>query len=484
MPIDFLAHFPSKWTPDPGQVEVLNHLSENWSKFDVFVMQCPTAFGKSALAKTIMDACGSVSYINPTNQLVDQFRNHFPETPTFSRLDSYYCEDWRRSCSATRGKLGKFCPGCVCGKEMSVAKYRKGPGVYNYHIYCAQKLYREVLVADEAHNALRFIQERNAVRLFQHDLRYPSTARSNQQLLDWARSLPPNKRKLKKVALLLSALTAKEPTHIVNRTRAEFNGKGTVRGFPEMRDCIELIPADIRKAIPLLWPSEVKKIVLLSATINQRDIEDLGLGNRRVLYIECSSPIDPERRSVYLDSITPVTHENLEEATKKIAEYLDTELLPYYSGVKGIVHATYEMSLLLKKYLRSPRFMFHDSQNKSDVFEEFLSTPPESARVLIACGMSEGIDLPGDKGRFQAIAKVPWPSLENPAIAYRAEKDQDYYLWETLRTLIQMCGRICRGKNDFGYTHVLDSTALRLIQESKHLQPTYFREALQGNLPS
>ena len=70
--------------------------------------------------------------------------------------------------------------------DTSKARYGKGPGVYNYHTYIAHKLYREVLIVDEAQNLERFIQERESLRIWQHDIRYPSTAYTPEKMLAWA----------------------------------------------------------------------------------------------------------------------------------------------------------------------------------------------------------------------------------------------------------------------------------------------------------
>jgi Rad3-related DNA helicase len=92
--------------------------------------------------------------------------------------------------------------------------------------------------------------------------------------------------------------------------------------------------------------------------------------------------------------------------------------------------------------------------------------------------MYEGLDLPEDAGRFQIIAKVPWQSLASPAIKHIAELDPEAFAWETIKTLVQAAGRICRSPDDIGDTFLPDATFWRLLKESKHLFPKYFIEAL------
>lgn len=467
-------------SPRPVQREILETLDKHWDQYDVFVLVLPTASGKTAIAKSIMKAHHSVSTITPTNLLVQQFVDEFPDTATLSRLDAYQCAEWKRPCSVTRARLAKFCKGCKCGGDLAQAKYRNGPGIYNYYTYMAHRLFRKVLVVDEAHTLLSVIKDRLALKMWQHDYKYPFNAYRYEQIKDWIDSVYASgkRKKDKKLAKLKEAVTYKVPECIAERTQDEFNGKGTIRGEPEMRDLIKLTPVDITQAPPMFWPKEVEKIVLMSGTISKKDIEQLGLSRKRILYIEGKSPIHVDNRPVVVEPIVSVTHSNVDNAAEQLANYIK-EIAAHYEGQKGIVHATYKLSYLLRKHLTGPRFIFHDRDNKSERYATFRSALPGSGSVLIASGMYEGIDLPEDLGRWQIIAKVPWQSLGNPAIKHLAELDPEWFNWETIKTLVQATGRICRTPDDFGVTFIPDRTFLRLITEAKSQFPKYFLDALQ-----
>lgn len=472
--MQLLQHFPYKVIRD-FQEETLSLLEQQWDKYDVFVIVAPTAFGKSAIAKTVMSSAYSASYIVPTNQLVDQFLGTFADTPTLRRLDSYWCEKWQRSCPKTKGILKNFCNGCTCGTQVAQAKYRRGPGVYTYHAYLAHRLYRDVLIADEAHQLIPMLQSMGEVVLWQHDYKYPSSAYRPEQMLAWAEKLPPRKQSGTKMSLLLETLRSKVPTYAVSRTKRDFNGKGTKRGEPEERDCIVLTPMTAREESGKMWPREVKKIILLSATINYKDIESLGLSDRRVAYIHSPSPIPSERRPFIVDDIVSVNRSNLDYAVGVIAEYINTQLLERHRGERGLIHATYQMSELLRAKLVDSRFLFHTRENKKEVYERFLRT---EGAVLVACGMYEGIDLPDDSGRWQVITKIPWPSLGDPAVAALAERDPEWYTWQTAKTVIQAGGRVSRHEADYGVTYCLDSSFMRLYNDGQHLLPRWFVDCL------
>lgn len=476
----FLQYFPYTEYREI-QRRVLLELEKNWEDYDVFVISAPTAFGKTALSQTLINASPSTSVITPTNMLVSQYREEFPQVCTLSRLDSYTCTEWNRPCSVTRGKTGGFCKGCPASKDLARAKYRRGPGVYNYHIYSAHKIFRDTLVVDEAHNLIPVIRERHAIRLWQHDYNYPDNMYTIPQAQQFIEGLPAKKRATKKIQVLEEAVFSRKPGYVFQRSTDWFNGAGTKRGEPEERDCIKLLPVDIRGVPPMFWPRDVRKIVLLSATINHKDIQTLGLNTRKVLYIECESPIPPDCRPIVTQDLISVNRFNIVEASEMMATYIRETLAPSHPGQKGVIHATYQMAAQLYKHLGpNGRYIFHTKHNKAEQYQAFRESTPEEGKVLVACGMYEGMDLPEDLGRWQVIAKVPWPSLGNPAIRYLADRDPDWYSWEIWRIVMQACGRICRTPTDFGVTYILDSSFWRLYNKASHLIPEWYRDGLRA----
>ena len=472
--MELLKHFPYKVIRD-FQKETLSLLEEQWDRYDVFVIVAPTAFGKSAISKSILRAAHSASYINPTNQLVDQFLSTFPDTPTLRRLDSYWCEDSQLPCAKVRAIKKGFCRGCLCGTQLATAKYRRGPGVYTYHAYLAHKLYRDVLIVDEAHQLIPALRSLGEVVLWRHDHLYPSSAYRPSELLQWAERLPPKKKKTVKVEKLLETLKSRHPQYSIARATRDFNGKGTKRGEPEERDCIVMTPLEVGQEARRLWPSDVQKIILLSATIGPKDIETLGLSGRRVAYLHSPSPIPPDRRPFVVDDIVSVNRQNMDHAVDRISQYINSNLISRHAGERGLIHATYQMADMLRSKLVDSRFIFHNRENKKEKYQQYLNSKDG---ILVACGMYEGVDLPDDLGRWQVITKIPWSSLGDPAVAALAERDPEWYLWETAKTVIQAGGRVSRHESDYGVTYCLDSSFMRLYNEGSHLLPRWFLDCL------
>lgn len=483
-------HFPHDRIR-PVQEDLLATLTNSWDQYDIFVISAPVASGKSAIAKTLLDSLINAAYICPTNQLLDQFLSSYQDTRTLHRLDSYYCSYWRRPCTITRAKLGRLCKsalgedciGCrQLGLDLSSAKYKRGPLASNFHTYLAHKVERETLIVDEAHTLLPVIKDKLTTKVWQHDLHYPSNMYYYPQIEQWIAKLPEKTRKnSKKIKLIQQSIYSSKPEYVVSRGEELFNGKGTIRGEPELRDCLKLSPVDVSNAPLFFVTSSTKKIILLSATISRKDVLALGLErfSNRIAYMECASPIPIDRRPIVPLNLFPISKSN----TPELMSYISQEIIniaDQHSEEKGVVHVTYQMARELEDLLPTGRYIFHDRDNKQEVYRYFRDS--SDPLILVASGMYEGVDLPGDAGRWQVIVKVPWPSLGDPAIKYVCDEDPELYTWLTLRSLIQACGRISRHEEDFGVTIILDSTFDRLLRDSLRLKlaPTWWVEAIIG----
>ena len=218
----------------------------------------------------------------------------------------------------------------------------------------------------------------------------------------------------------------------------------------------------------------------MSATLSNKDIEYLGLDKRRVCTISCSSPILAERRPVYYEPIGSMASHSQTRNLDNLVAGIE-EVLRRHERQKGLIHVTYSLAAKLRPLLaNNPRLIWHTKEDKKKQYSKFRASRPEEGKVLMASGLYEVVDLPSDAGRFQVIAKIPWPSLGDPVTSYLTEKDQEYYSWETIKIVLQACGRICRKLDDWGITYILDSTFERLYTKNRSMFPEYFRESLKG----
>lgn len=472
-----LDYFPGE--PRPVQREALLSLEQSWNDADVFVINIPVSGGKSRIAVTIARWAWAQkrkqsAITTPTNVLVDQYKADFPKMASLKKSESYDCvnnkdkENVKMSCSDAKKYFGNCCRNCPYVKDLR--KNRAVPyGVYNNYIYMAHKLFRPVLIADEAHNLVPMIASLAEKKLWKHDYDYPDGISTYGSLLRWI-STSPRLAYDRKLQLLFKELTSGAPKYVVTRdVEASYRNSE--------RDVLKLSPIDVSDQPPTLWPKTVEKIVLLSATLGTKDVEQLGLDRRRVFYYSASSPIPARRRPVTANVGLSMAYANLEENVPKIATTIESEIARRPEQ-KGLIHATYSVAAMLKEHLsKNKRILFHDRENKMEVYQKFRELPADSGAVLVASGLYEGIDLPEDLGRFQFITKVPWPSMAEPAIKYMAETDPERYAWEAAKVVLQACGRICRTPTDYGETIILDSTFQRLYNEYQQFFPQWWRDA-------
>lgn len=489
-----LEYFPKPYKPRQVQIDCLTRIESVWYSSDVIVINLPVASGKSYIAKTILDWAGKGVITTPTNILVDQYVRDFPTLAKIYGRDSYECqEDSYSSCGSRiaayeRAKCSpKTCEGCPWLKDnRKVRSQWTQKYITNNHLYVQMAKYMPLLISDESHNLTSFLQDWHSSRIDYDKYRYPrkNSGRIDRgQLKDWLNSLQNIEKILespergqKGLVDLYRELNSDAPRYLL---REEVEEKKDGQGNKFYKNYLKLCPMDVRNMPPVLWPSgTVNKIILMSATIGPKDIEELGLSEYRVSYIEADSCIPAANRPVIYDSVGDLKASNLAQNNDIITAKI-RELAGQNPNTKGLIHATYAQAGLLESILGAdPRYKFHKAWNKKQVYQDFRAATDNS--VLVASGMYEGVDLPEDAGRWQVIAKIPWPNLGEPAVSYRASKDKDWYAWQAAKTVQQACGRICRTPTDHGSTYIIDGTFKRLYQQNQKLWPLWFRESVSG----
>lgn len=92
--------------------------------------------------------------------------------------------------------------------------------------------------------------------------------------------------------------------------------------------------------------------------------------------------------------------------------------------------------------------------------------------------MTEGYDFKDDQARWQIIAKIPYPYLGDRQVEAKKNMDPAWYDLQTIMSIVQASGRVCRSKEDHGVTYVLDSDFKSLWDKRKEMFPPWFRKAV------
>jgi Rad3-related DNA helicase len=456
-----------------GQAELLDTLEANWDKYDCFVVRAPVGFGKSPISATIqareLEAGNGCCILTPNNMLRKQYLNDYDWMQTVKSQDEYWIEKYNMTEREYRKRIYKWGPKDSEYKSDYQAVRRKGTAVVgNFYTYLAHKLQRHTLIVDEAHSLLGTLQDLAAKRIWQHEYRYPKDARTFGDLLQWV-GRNPSDSKLQRLKQILESST----TNSLLRFAVE-NHRGAAK------ECLKMIPLSVSDLPNPFWGGKVEKIILMSATIGPMDIEKMGLSSRRVFYVDVSSPIPVERRPILFQPIGNMSYSSQDENIEKLAQELLA--LADHHQTKGFVHAPYSLAKKLKPFLSSDkRFIFHGrGDDKQEKYDKFYAMPLESGAVMIGSGMHEGLDLKYGVAEWQALTKVPYPSLADPAMRHIAEEDPDYYNWYVSKDVMQASGRICRAPDDEGITYLLDSQFESWYSKYSNSLPDWFTQAVEG----
>lgn len=341
------------------------------------------------------------------------------------------------------------------------------------------------IVAHNCHQVIDIIRELSTKKWWDPVINFPTWVTNREELHKWLVQLKERGQdeyiRVHGLDFILNELEAKRPTYLISIEKEMYGGKGGSRN-KTLERLIKMVPLDLSKVPPFLWPSSVKKIVLMSGTVSIKDVEQMGLAGRRIKVLDSASPITPDRRPVYFPAeAVNMSYRQLPKNIEPMMELI-RDIAKKNHDSKGIIHTTYALNKKLQEtFGDDDRFLFHNKSNKTKMYNFFRET--EEPKILVASGMYEGIDLAGPEYRWQIIAKVPWPSLADPAIKHLAEKDPEWYTWECFKDLLQACGRICRGPDDYGETIILDSTFKKLwngnVERRNKLIPKWFRDSVE-----
>lgn len=440
--------------PRPEQLRVFNTITKNWNNYDVFVIVAPTAYGKTALATAV----SNWSYYEkglPCTTIVPNnlLRRQLVDDYGFATLPA------------------KADPGFADAQ----AAYLSAPTrTINHMALLAHRAYTPVQIWDEGHKVASLIQDMEGGCIWQHLTPIPDYVWSPIQLIAWAQQ---NKQD-KTIAKLANKISKHPNEWTMDWDIEEWRGKSRRR--------LRIYPLTARSNRPVFWPPYwVKKQIFMSATISEEDLWDIGLDQKRVLFIEADSPIPPERRPIVYEPAGNMAHYSQAQDMRKMALKL-MELADRHPGVKGLVHTTYDMANKLEQALQNmpnaERFIFHTAWDKTAKLAEWSLSRPAAGKVLVGCGMAEGLDLKGDKCHWQAITKIMYPNKMDLAVSAKLEVRPQQYIWAAAKELMQATGRVCRTPDDYGITYILTEEWPKFYNKHRNVLFNFWRQAYAQNV--
>jgi Rad3-related DNA helicase len=244
-----------------------------------------------------------------------------------------------------------------------------------------------------------------------------------------------------------------------------------------------LRPLDAAPFAPILFEMADTK-VHMSAYPGSKAIycRSLGLDPKHVAWCKIDSAFDPKNRPVLMTFIGQMRKSRVDQTLPKAIKFVEL-ILDKHTGEKGLIHTnSYKIAKAmmdeLSKTKHRARLIFpQNSDERETAFD--LHKSSSRPTVILSPSMTEGFDFAGDLARWQVIMKVPYPNLGDKQVNAKRERDPEWYQLETVKTLVQATGRICRSEDDYGITYILDADFDMLWGRYKDFFPEWWTESVQ-----
>lgn len=447
----------------PVQVQAITEIVTRWNPNRHFVLSAPVASGKSLILRTIQKVFNG-NIVTPTNQLVQQYEQSYPDLNKLIGGTHYKCGEYLTNCAVGQARYN--CKGGVdsqcCLAQSREAFLDNKPTILNTMSAFVNRTRFGINggnnYIDEAHQLCS-----NVRSLTTTTIKFGPTERAI------LRKMGVEKQALKSELKMCEFLERKieKYTQLMNKSKDEDDQNKyyavientslthqALSANPEVF-VIEWDDGHLR-VLPVFAPRKVidkvlgRSGVLASGTFMPHDLTEL-LGPGEYERFDCDSPIPADRRRVIADPVDcGFSYETIRPdlIAKRIWEiYNSRKKQPLF------VHATYSMAEKLRFYLTSSDVLFHDKNSKIDVVDQFKN----SGGLMIGSGLTEGLDLAGDVCKAQIIIQLQFPNLGDMYVQKRKALSADWYSAETCKTFLQSIGRTTRFPTDFSETFVLDS---------------------------
>jgi Rad3-related DNA helicase len=503
-----------QWFPFPewraAQAQGLNFIRQALTQADDIFLEAPTGIGKSAMAIALAQSAASINadtYISTTTiSLEDQYMRDFSRfgLQQLHAKSHYFCPECR-SCDVGSRQLkrtdnAKFCrcqEGDCCSYRVAKSAFQMASfAIANAAYMCTCARFasdwtsRKIAVFDEAHLLHDTISGGYSFEIKNSEIDYFPAEGEEPAWLEqhYAFKLAVQIRELEEE---LDGLNETDPEiqRICQKLeRAEGKQENLRKILATDPDQWVFDQQQDRLTISPLWATHFaadlllrigEKRVYLSATLPgfKHQARYLGIDPAEIRFLALPSPFPIEHRLIH---ICPVVKWNYHDSGPAIAQTCRAleKILNLHPSDRCLVHvSSYWQAREVVQQCRSKRLITHENARDKDVrLEEMFARP---GAVLVSPSSHEGLDLYGDRSRFQVIAKLPFASLGDKRVKRRMEVDSNWYQLQTAQKFIQACGRSVRSDSDYAVTYVLDQAFDSFYHRASRFFPAYILDALR-----
>jgi ATP-dependent DNA helicase DinG len=506
--------------------------------YEDIVISAPTGIGKTGIGAALclwagcLDVYGKKPggyYLVTQKMLQDQLERDFPSflPAFFNRAASlksaheYPCKTYgtcgmgtrmkdEKACGLRRG-FNKTCPQLIQKQrfEMSDLAVTNYPYMFTEHMYVGKLLPRVALVADECHTLEKQITS------------FVEVCVNRETLNDWAPHLQPV-RQMPDMEDFTDWLTERYIPSLEDRQRmltdnvvaSNYQNKRMMDDLNKLENHIgrtkmaviamqeqpeewvywqEVVKDDLQSiakpisAVPF-FPDLIQEMastrLYMSAYPGPKDVfcRSLGLNQKKVAWLDLDSTFPVEHRPIHIWNIGSMGRANIDQNFPALCKVVNI-VLEAHKEHKGIIHChSYQLGSKLNHFLASTehrnRILFPlKAADRRYVLDKHRTS--KEPTIILSPSIAEGFSFDDDLARFQIVAKVPYPYLGDKQVQARKSQDPEWYVLQTVMTILQACGRIVRSDTDYGDTYVLDSDFIRLYEENGKFFPKWFRESFQ-----
>lgn len=523
--MDLSKYFPYKEVR-PQQEEVIQTLLENWDKKKYFILQLDVGTGKSGIAKCMANYSPSSFIITSTKQLQDQYLSDFANESNMAEIkgkNNYKClRNTNTTCDLATCKIGgRSCPlasQClytVQRKRAQAAQICLTSYAYALKAITNESLWpkRDLIVFDEAHlleselvNLTSFYLDPQELE-DKYDLYNSLSDEEYRKVMsktstDFWPIINATKRtleeKIKDFDLMLEDIDESE----IDQYKKTMKDKEKLATLSSKICCFsstysndldwltgrtaeggwQFTPLKVKNLFKYFCSEWANKFIFMSATILDIDgyIEQLGVNKEDCCVIKMESEFDPKKSPIYFMPCGSMSFKDMNETLPKEGKIVK-QIMTAHEDEKGIIHSgNYKVAQYFYQHCYSSRYLYNkdgETNNQTLIGKHTKSYKPT---VLLSPSMTTGVDLRDDLSRWQVVAKLPYKSLADERVKKLSEIDPNWYACDTLRSLIQACGRSTRSADDSSKTYVLDGGFARLVKMHKSWLPQSFLKRIVG----
>lgn len=243
-------------------------------------------------------------------------------------------------------------------------------------------------------------------------------------------------------------------------------------------------PLEIRDYVEQFFNYDIQ--LFMSATLHkQMFCNMMGFIEDETSFIEIEkSPFPVENRTIKFLNVASLSGMPSQDKLNGVYKVIDG-LMRTHLEEKGLILTSSKKSceqIFLNLSEESSLRLSILHSDTEDQKEQILSEhEKQNDDVLLSPSLWYGVDLKNDLSRFQIIVKTPYPTLSDKRVKAKLLQNPTWYKYVTLVKLLQGFGRSIRSETDHAVTYVIDSEALKLINEMKEYVPKSYHDVLHWN---